>query len=89
MGLSALEAMGCGATAIVPSAGGALSFARDGENALIVDTTTAASCLGALIRLVEDPALLARLMERAHRDAMAHHPSRAAFGILEALFPDA
>ena len=89
MGLSALEAMGCGATAIVPSAGGAPSFARHEENALVVDTSTAGRCLDALTRLVEDPPLLRRLMDRAFRDVIQHHPAPAAYRALEALFPDA
>jgi GT2 family glycosyltransferase/glycosyltransferase involved in cell wall biosynthesis len=89
MGLSALEAMACGATAIVPAAGGACSFARDGENALVVDTSSADRCLDALARAVEDPALLKRLMDRAFRDVTRHHPAPAAHRILSALFPDA
>jgi len=88
MGLSALEAMACGATAIVPSAGGARSFARDGENALVIDTQTEEACLAALVRLVEERALLARLMDRAYRDAIAFHPLGPALRTLEALFPD-
>ena len=87
MGLSALEAMACGATAIVPAAGGARSFARDGENALVIDTSNEEACLEALVQLVEDRALLARLMERAFRDALAFHPLGPAVRTLEALFP--
>ena len=89
MGLSALEAMGCGATAIVPVAGGAASFARDGENALVVDTSTADRCLAALSRLADDPALVQRLMSRSYRDVIRHHPAVAAHRTLAALFPDA
>lgn len=87
MGLSALEAMGCGATAIVPAAGGATSFAADGENALVVDTGSEGACLDALCRLADDPALLGRLMARAARDATRHHPAGAAWNSLDALFP--
>ncbi len=87
MGLSALEAMGCGATAIVPAAGGAVSFACDGENSLVIDTSTEESCTGALARLVEDESLLLRLMDRASRDALRHHPALAAYNALDALFP--
>ncbi len=89
MGLSALEAMGCGATAIVPSAGGASSFARHEENALVIDTSTEGSCLSALVRLVEDHELRCRLMSRAFSDVIRHHPASAAYRTLAALFPDA
>lgn len=89
MGLSALEAMGCGATAIVPSAGGASSFAMHEENALVIDTSTADSCLNALVRLLEDHELRCRLMSRAFRDVIRHHPATAAYRSLAALFADA
>jgi glycosyltransferase involved in cell wall biosynthesis len=89
MGLSAMEAMGCGATAIVPSAGGASSFARHEENALVIDTSTADSCLAALVRLVEDPPLVKRLMDRGFRDVIRHRTLLAAHRTLDALFPDA
>jgi GT2 family glycosyltransferase/glycosyltransferase involved in cell wall biosynthesis len=89
MGLSALEAMGCGATAIVPEAGGAASFARNEENALVVDTSTADRCLAALARLADDPALVQSLMNRSFRDVTRHHPVVAAHRSLSALFPDA
>jgi O-antigen biosynthesis protein len=89
MGLSALEAMGCGAAAVVPSSGGAASFARHEENSLVIDTASADTCLDALVRLIEEPALLRRLMDRAHRDVLQHHPAHAAYRILAALFPGA
>lgn len=89
MGLTALEAMGCGATAIVPREGGSASFARDGENALVVDTSSPAACLDALLRLAREPEARERLMDRALRDAQRHHPEGPALRILEALFGDA
>ncbi len=89
MGLSALEAMGCGATAIVPTAGGAGSFARHEENALFIDTSLREECLAAVCRLVDDPALLSPLMARAYRDVLPFHPAAASSRILHALFPDA
>ncbi|KAA0254928.1 glycosyltransferase [Acidobacteria bacterium ACD] len=88
MGLTALEAMGCGATAVVPRAGGSACFARDGENALVVDTSSPRACLDALLRLAGEPELRERLMERAVRDAPRHHPEGPALRILEALFGD-
>ena len=89
MGLTALEAMGCGATAIVPREGGSACFARDGENALVVDTSSPRACIDALLHLAEEPDMRERLMDRALRDVQRHHPEGPALGILEALFGDA
>ncbi len=86
MGLTALEAMACGAAVIVPQKGGAGSFARDGENALVVDTSSAEACWRALRSLVDDEHLRARLRANAIRDACAFFPERAAFNILTVLF---
>lgn len=86
MGLTAMEAMACGAAAIVPRAGGADSFARDGENALVVDTASLEACVGALERFLAEPGLAARLGERARTDMAAFPPERAARRILELLF---
>lgn len=85
MGLTALEAMACGAAAVVPREGGASDFARDGESALFVDTGSPAACLGAVSRLVEE-GLAPRLAARGLEDAPAFHPETAAFAILERLF---
>ena len=86
MGLTALEAMACGAAVIVPQKGGADSFARHGENALVVDTSSAEACWRALRSLVDDEHLRARLQGNAIRDACAFFPERAAFNILAVLF---
>lgn len=86
MGLTALEAMAGGAAVIVPAAGGAASFARHGENALVVDTTSAEACWRALRNLVDDDDLRARLRSEAIRDACAFYPERAAGKILEQLW---
>ncbi len=88
MGLTAMEAMACGATAILPRAGGAASFARDGENALLVDTSKPGDCLAALGRLVEDRTLCRRLGRQAMLDVCEFPPERAAYNILATLFPD-
>jgi GT2 family glycosyltransferase len=87
MGLTALEAMACGAAVIVPEMGGAGSFARHDENALIVDTGSQADCMAALERLTLDEGLRTRLQRQALIDACEHHPERAAYTILNTLFP--
>ncbi len=86
MGLTALEAMGAGAAVLVPRAGGSDSFARDGENAVLVDTASAPACVEALSRLVADPARRAALAARALGDVARHTPESAAFRMLEVLF---
>ena len=86
MGLTALEAMGAGAAVLVPRAGGSDSFARDGENAVLVDTASAPACVEALSRLVADPARRAGLAARALADVARHTPESAAFRMLEVLF---
>jgi GT2 family glycosyltransferase len=86
MGLTALEAMASGVAVIVPGTGGALSFARPDENALVAGTSTAAAYIDGLTRLMGDAALRARLAERAIDDAAAFYPERAAHAFLAALF---
>lgn len=86
MGLTALEALACGATAIVPRPGGAASFARDGQNALVVDTESERECAEALRRLACDQALRARLTAAAPRVAVDHPPEGCAVRMLQALF---
>ena len=86
MGLTALEAMASGAAVVIPREGGGVSFARDGENAVMVDTTDAAAGVAALDLLVQDSALRRRLQLRALADACAFPPEDAAFRVLETLF---
>jgi glycosyltransferase involved in cell wall biosynthesis len=49
--------MSCGVPPVVPAVGDVGTVARDGENALVVSSTTAAEVAGALQRLLDDPAL--------------------------------
>jgi glycosyltransferase involved in cell wall biosynthesis len=87
MGLTALEAMACGAAVVVPRTGGAAAFARDGENCLVAGTGTAAEAGPALERLIVDHDLRLRLQRQALQDAVEHAPERAAWNLLAALFP--
>ncbi|MFA7239744.1 MAG: glycosyltransferase [Sulfuricellaceae bacterium] len=86
MGLTAMEAMGCGVAVIVPRAGGAASFAQDGENALLTDTSDENECYKTLERLVVDHDLRLKLQRRALLDIVHFAPENAAFNILQALF---
>ena len=77
-GRTALEAMACGATAVVPAIGGALEFASDGENALVVDTTDREAAFGALAGLVSDRERLAALRVAALETAEGYSIEKAA-----------
>ncbi|HWQ84844.1 MAG TPA: glycosyltransferase [Anaerolineales bacterium] len=86
MGLSALEAMACGAAVIVPQNGGAVEFVRDGQNGLVVDTTSMNACWQALQRLIDDAALRRKIQDQALQDVCQYYPEQAASRILKALF---
>jgi len=86
MGLTALEAMACGAAVAVPSRGGASTFARHSYNALVVDTSVPEECRSALEALVADAVLRQRLRANAIGDAAAFYPELPAVRILRALF---
>jgi glycosyltransferase involved in cell wall biosynthesis len=88
MGLTAMEAMATGLGVVVPERGGTGSFATDGINALVVNTSFRNDCVKAIASLVEDPGLLARLRRRALGDIVAHVPEQAASNLLAAMFGD-
>jgi GT2 family glycosyltransferase/glycosyltransferase involved in cell wall biosynthesis len=77
-GRTALEAMACGATAILPTVGGAWEFVEHRSNALAVDTLEGEGALAALRELAGDAELLARLRAGALRTAERHSVARAA-----------
>jgi len=86
MGLTALEAMACGAAVIVPERGGAVSFARHEGNSLVIDTSSPEACWHALQRLIEDHPLRSRLQRNALVEIPDFFPERPAFNILNVLF---
>ncbi len=77
-GRTALEAMACGATAVLPNVGGAWEFVEHGANALAVDTLEPEDALAALRELATDAQLLGRLQAGALRTAAHHSVARAA-----------
>jgi GT2 family glycosyltransferase len=77
-GRTALEAMACGATAIVPNLGGAWEFVEHERNALALDTLEPEDALAALRSLAQDAELLERLKSGALRTAARHSIARAA-----------
>ena len=56
-----IEAMSCGVPVVIPDTGDVTTIARDGENALIVKPPTADGFVDAIARLLDDPALHAKL----------------------------
>lgn len=86
MGLTAMEAMACGAIPVVPRAGGAASFAQHGVNALVVDTHSVDEVFAAVSALLDDGEKR-RAMQGAALASVAHFfPELPARAILETLF---
>jgi glycosyltransferase involved in cell wall biosynthesis len=77
-GRTALEAMACGATAVVPRLGGVWDFVVDGVNALAVDTGSAHHAVEALSRLVGDRDQVRSLQAAALETAAHYSIGRAA-----------
>jgi len=77
-GRTALEAMACGATAVVPEVGGAWEFVEHARNALAVDTFGPSAALAALGALATDRELLRRLKQGALATAERYSIERAA-----------
>jgi glycosyltransferase involved in cell wall biosynthesis len=77
-GRTALEAMACGCTCVVPSVGGVREFARHGENALLVDPADSETLFSTLVGLVSDRPRLERLRSSAARTAQGFSVTRAA-----------
>jgi O-antigen biosynthesis protein len=77
-GRTALEAMACGATAVVPAVGGVWEFVEQRHNAIAVDTLSRDGALQALGELVRDRELLERLKAGARATAARYSAIRAA-----------
>jgi GT2 family glycosyltransferase len=77
-GRTALEAMACGATAVVPNVGGVWEFVEQGRNALAVDTLGPEGALAALDRMVRDRGLVRGLKANALLTADRYSAIRAA-----------
>lgn len=77
-GRTALEAMACGATAIVPQKGGTDEYAEDDINALIVDTRDEAACQERIINLIKNPAKIMAMKMHGLATAARFSPHAAA-----------
>lgn len=77
-GRTALEAMACGCTAVVPRLGGVWEFAEDGVNAHAVDTLRPEAAVEAIAALAADRGRLHGIRESAQRTARRYSIDRAA-----------
>ncbi len=84
-GLTGLEAMACGATCVLPNIGGCADYAVDGVNARIVDTLSETAPVDAVVGLVTDRPLLARLQAAALQTGSRFPAARSALSLLEAV----
>ena len=88
MGLTAMEAMACGAAVIVPEAGGAKEIVSNEVNGLVIDTSSKDASSRALNRLITNDDLRIRLGRQAIKDACEFPPEKAAYNTLMAFFPE-
>lgn len=86
-GRTGLEAMACGAVAVVPKEGGSYEYAVDGVNALIVDTLDVDTCFDRLMHYIERPEKIATMQFAALETASRYCPRRAALSELMVLAP--
>jgi glycosyltransferase involved in cell wall biosynthesis len=77
-GRTALEAMACGCTAVVPRLGGAWEFVEDGVNARAVETRDVGEGVDALSEMVLDRERVSRLQTAGRRTARRYSIGRAA-----------
>jgi GT2 family glycosyltransferase/glycosyltransferase involved in cell wall biosynthesis len=68
-GRMGLEAMACGCATVLTRFGGVVEYARHEENSLMVDPSDRDETVGAVLRLLDDDALRARLVQGGYRAA--------------------
>lgn len=81
--LALLEAMACGLAPVATDIPGSRDVVDDGRNGLLVPARDAAAPTQALLRLLDDPALLARLRTEAHATAQRFSWERIAAETVE------
>ena len=77
-GLPVLEAMACGTVSVVTDAGGVREYAHDEENCLLVAPRDTAAAARAILRLLSDDPLVARLREGGFATSRNHSIRRQA-----------
>jgi GT2 family glycosyltransferase len=83
MGLTAMEAMACGAAVIVPEKGGASTFVKHEHNGLIIDTSNPQNGVNAINRLIKDVELRRKIQQNAIVDICEYIPEQVVFNILK------
>lgn len=77
-GMANLEAMACGKAVVAPRVGGVVDYVKDGVNGILVPPKDPEALAAAMGRLLDGPALRARLGRRAAADARAYTWDRVA-----------
>lgn len=86
LGRSILEAMALGVPVVCTDSGGPRSFIRDGENGFLVPADDTHALSGAIRRLLDDPALAARLGQAGR--TTAHEPHHLMATTVETVFAE-
>ena len=81
-GRTGLEAMACGCAVVLPAVGGVYEYAVDGDNCLVVDTTSVDDMVSAVQRVVQDSELRERVAKRALATAVGFDITRASLSEL-------
>lgn len=80
-----LEAMACGCAVVTTAVEGVLEYAVDEENCLLCEPGSAAAMKDAVVRLLRDPSLRARLQQRGPATAATYSVDRKAEELVEFL----
>jgi glycosyltransferase involved in cell wall biosynthesis len=85
LGLSAIEALACGAPVVASAVGGLLDFVVDGQNGKLCPPQDPQALAAALDLLINDEALRLRLAGRARDSVAAEYDERVVFARLAAV----
>jgi GT2 family glycosyltransferase len=77
-GRTGLEAMACGATAVLPAIGGAREYVEDGVNAVLAETVDPDGCFAVLADLLSDRDRLESMQAKAAATGLRYSSLRAA-----------
>jgi glycosyltransferase involved in cell wall biosynthesis len=88
MSNAVLEYMAAGRPIVATAVGGNVELLQGGKNGLLVPPGDAGALAAAIQRLLEDPALAARLASAARRRVEEHHSREAMVRRFEAFFED-